>query len=114
MPVPEVLGSVLLCVEKIVSPQLAIFESVLELIMKFKALNARSGFRLAIGILVSFVLSVLLPIGVGFGVDVAQMLTVFIMLVLISQMPYGSGLVFVLIMPIIFYLPTGIMYGKPN
>lgn len=82
--------------------------------MKFKAFNAGSGSRLAIGILASIMLSVLLPVGVGFGVDAEQMLTVFIMLVLISQVPYFPVLVFVLIFPIVLYLPTGIMYGKPN
>jgi glucan phosphoethanolaminetransferase (alkaline phosphatase superfamily) len=101
-------------VGKLVSPLAKTSESVLELLMKFKALNAGSGSRVAIGILASIILSVLLPVGVGFGVDAEQVLTVFIMLILISQVPYAPGLVLILIFPIMLYLPTGIMYGKPN
>ena len=82
--------------------------------MELKALNVGSNYRLVIGILFSIILSVLLPVGVGFGIDYEQILTVFIMLILVSQVPYIPGLVLVLFLPIILYLPTGIMFGKPN
>lgn len=82
--------------------------------MELKALNVGSNYRLVIGVLFSIILSVLLPVGVGFGIDYEQILTVFIMLILVSQVPYIPGLVLVLFLPIILYLPTGIMFGKPN
>ena len=82
--------------------------------MNFESLNARFNYRLVVGILAVLILAVLLPVGVGFGIDAEQFLTVFIMLILVSQVPYAPGLLLVLIASIIVYLPTGIMYGKPN
>lgn len=82
--------------------------------MNFRSSGVRPDFRLVVGILILIVLAVLIPVGVGFGIDAEQFVTVFMMLILASQIPYFPALVLALTGMIVFYLPAGIMFGKPN
>ena len=82
--------------------------------MNFRSSGVRPDFRLVVGILILIVLAVLIPVGVGFGIDAEQFVTVFLMLILASQIPYFPALVLALTGMIVFYLPAGIMFGKPK
>lgn len=60
------------------------------------------------------VLSVLIPLGAGFGIDAEQILTVFLALLIASQIPYMPVILLLSSLPIFLYLPTGVIYGKPH
>lgn len=70
--------------------------------------------RLLAAISLILVLSVLIPLAVGFGIDAEQICTVFLLLAIAGQIRTVRLIIFVLNLPVVFYLPTGMIYGKPH